>query len=137
MAACFIAGCNSMSKDTRIIATQGLRLVPMDYELIGDTAAEETRIYILGFDFAHLFTDELATYIEEDKTGSFSSLFSATESTAKRGALYKALEKVPQADRLLEPRWTVQINDYIVYKKVNVKVNAKAISYTKSSNVAK
>ena len=137
-AAGFMVGCTSMSKDTRVIATQGVRLVPVDYEVIGDTAAQDTRTYILGIDFAHLFNDELAANIDENTDkGLMYKLLAPKEDKAKCGALYKALEKVPQADRLLEPRWSVEVKDFIVYQQVTVKVTAKAITYTKSSPASK
>ncbi len=130
----FMIGCTSMSKDTRIIAAQGLRLVPMDYDVIGDTAAEETRTYILGIDFAHIFSDEMAASVEEDTNiGFIYTLMAPPEDKVKRGAMYKALEKVPQADRILEPRWTVEVNDMLFVKKITVKMTAKAISYKKSA----
>ncbi len=134
----FISGCTSMSNDTRIISPQGIRLVPIDYTVIGDTAAEDTRTYILGVDFAHIFSDVLAANVDENTgRGFLSTLLASKEDMAKRGALYKALEKIPQADRLLEPRWTVEVKDMLFFKTVTVKLTAKAITYTKSSPVTK
>ena len=133
-AASLVIGCTSMSKDTRVIATQGVRLVPIDYEVIGDTAAQDTRTYILGVDFAHLFNDEMAASVEENTDqGLLNKLLGPIEEKSKRGAMYKALEKLPQADRILEPRWTVEVKDFIVYKTVTVKMTAKAIAYKKSA----
>jgi hypothetical protein len=130
-----ISGCNSMSKETRVIATQGIRLVPVDYEVIGDTAAEDSRTFVLGIDFEHLFfSNKIAAYIDEGiDNGFFSRLFSSNEETVKRGAMYKALEKLPHADRIIEPRWTIDVNSMIVVKKISVKLTAKAISYKKSA----
>ena len=85
-AAGFMVGCTSMSKDTRVIATQGVRLVPVDYEVIGDTAAQDTRTYILGIDFAHLFNDELAANIDENTDkGLMYKLLAPKEDKAKCG----------------------------------------------------
>ncbi len=134
----FISGCTSMSKDTRIIAAQGIRLVPIDYTVIGDTAAEDTRTYILGVDFAHIFKDVLAANVDQTTgRGILDTILAPKEDMAKRGALYKALEKIPQADRLLDPRWTVEVKDMILVKIVTVKLTAKAITYTKSSPLTK
>ncbi len=130
----FMIGCTSMSKDTRIIAAQGIRLVPMDYDVIGDTAAEETRTYVFGIDFDHIFNEQMAASVDEETNkGILFALLAPPEDKVKRGAMFKALEKVPQADRILEPRWTVEVVDMLIVKKITVKMTAKAITYKKSA----
>ena len=125
-----ITGCTSMSNDIKGIPTLGLKLVPIDYVVIGDTTAEETRTAFFFVDWEHLFYDEAARNINEINIEPF---FISLEYKAKQGALYKALQKIPQADRLIEPRWNVAIKNYLIVKTVTVTVTAKAISYTKSS----
>ena len=128
-----VVSCTTSSNHMRVIPTQGLRLVPIDYTVIGDTAAEASRTSIFFIDFEHLFSDQYAQHISEESAPFFDSI----EVMAKRAALYKALQKVPQADRLIEPRWTVKVNNFIIGKTVTVRVIAKAIAYTRSNPMAK
>lgn len=126
-----LTGCTSMSNDIKVIPTQGLKLVPIDYTVIGDTTAEESRVSVFGVDWEHLFYDEAARNITDIAIPS--PFFITLDYKAKQGALYKALQKVPQADRIIEPRWTVKTHNFLLFQKVTVTVTAKAISYTKSS----
>lgn len=131
ISAAIFNGCTSMSNDIKVIPTQGLKLVPIDFTVIGDTTAEETRTAVFGVDWEHLFYDEAARNITDLAIPA--PFFISLEYKAKQGALYKALQKVQQADRIIEPRWTVKVQNYLLVQKVTVTVTAKAISFTKSS----
>ncbi len=125
-------GCTSASKQTSVIGTRGLPLVPIDYEVIGDTSAEETRMKILFVDWEHLFQDTLAGATAAYKASIIEKF--TLEGDTKKGALYKALAKIPQADRLIEPRYTVDHLSVLgIFQRCTVKVTAKAIKYTKSA----
>jgi len=130
LSAAIFSSCTSMSNDIKVIPTQGLRLVPIDFTVIGDTTAEESRTEMFMVDWAHLFNDQGARHVSEETSAPF---FESLELKAKRAALYKALQKVPQADRLIEPRWTVKVQNMILMKTVTVTVTAKAIAFTRSS----
>ena len=120
------------SANSRLMKTVNLPHVPINYEVIGDTTAEETRTQILFVDWEHLFADSQGML-----TG-LSSGLSFTESIvdkAKKGALYKALQKIPEADKLIEPRWQIEEFSVGLFRTVTVKIWAKAIKYTKSAPI--
>lgn len=137
LAAGFLIGCATANREIPVLR---LPPVPVDYEVIGDTTAEDVRTAIFLIDFEHLFSDI--------KTGSVSASASAAgnaleafreflgnlETSAKKAAVHKAVEKIPEADALLEPRYYVQSSGFWpFYVTVTAQVTAKAIKYTKSS----
>jgi len=135
IAGCVIlSGCTSLSRETSILPTQGLELCPMDYEVIGDTSAEDSRTAIFFIDFAHLFKDESAGYSAPSDISAMIEEMVSLVGRTKRGAMYKALAKIPQADRLLEPRFVIETSSFLgIITTCTAKITAKAIKYTKSS----
>lgn len=124
-----LTACSLSQKTTRVAE---LPHVPVDYEILGDTSAEERRTSVFFVDWGHLFSDKLAA---TDSSTLNASIFSI-ENTAKSGALYKGLEKIPEADKIIEPRWQIDsFNVLGIYRTVNVQMWAKAIKYTRSAPV--
>lgn len=123
----------SMSQKTMRVAD--LPHVPVDYELLGDTSAEERRISVFFIDWSHLFSDQLAHTDSSNLNPALGIFGMPLEMAAKNGALYKGLQKIPEADKLVEPRWQVDSFSIGIYKSVNVQMWAKAIKYTRSAPV--
>ena len=123
----------SMSQKTMRVAD--MPHVPVDYELLGDTSAEERRVSVLGIDWSHLFSDQLAHTDSSNLNPALGIFGMPLEMAAKNGALYKGLQKIPEADKLVEPRWQVDSFNIGIYKSVNVQMWAKAIKYTRSAPV--
>ncbi len=120
----------SCSSHYRNATLADLPHVPIDYVVIGDTASEESRSAFLWIDWAHLFEDETGE-VEGLSFGIFDSF--TLVGAAKKAALYKALQRIPNADKVIEPRWEIDAFSIGIYKSVTVKLWAKAIRYTKSS----
>ncbi|RMG17843.1 MAG: hypothetical protein D6729_08005 [Deltaproteobacteria bacterium] len=78
-----------------------------DYTVLGNTNAEECGTYILGIDFAHLFSNQAATIsgaTSGDPLSAILGLIFGPRSPEASRALYMALEKIPEATHLLAPR---------------------------------
>lgn len=124
----FLNFCSLSQKSMRVAE---LPHVAVDYELLGDTSAEERRVSVFFVDWGHLFSDQQAA---TDAVG-VGSFFSGLEGNAKSGALYKGLQKIPEADKLVEPRWQVETFNIGIFKSVSVQMWAKAIKYTRSAPI--
>lgn len=124
----FLNYCSLSQKSMRVA---DLPHVAVDYELLGDTSAEEKRFSVFFIDWSHLFSDQQAATDAVGVGGTFSGL----EGNAKSGALYKGLQKIPEADKLIEPRWQVESFNIGIYKSVSVQMWAKAIKYTRSAPI--
>lgn len=73
-----------------------------DYTLMGKTSAESCGTYILGIDWGHLFKNESASTTGGDALPIPLPIGGGT--AEQKRALYDALEKMPDATHLLEPR---------------------------------
>ncbi len=84
----------------------GLPFAEVNYQVLGSTNAEECGTYIIGIDFAHLFSNEGAASAGGgdifQALGSYVTLTVRSPEAAR--ALYYALEKMPEATHLLSPR---------------------------------
>lgn len=126
---------NFCSLNQKSIRVAELPHVPVDYEVLGDTSAEEKRESVFGIDWAHLFSDQQAQTDSAGLNPPFPGMGPTLEMAAKNGALYKGLQKIPEADKLVEPRWQIDSLNVIIYKTVTVKMWAKAIKYTRSAPI--
>ena len=70
MTVLIFTGCTTTTNSTKSIKPWGVKLVKLDYKVLGETSAKETRSYVFGVDFAHLFHDERA---EMDSSPMFGS----------------------------------------------------------------
>lgn len=129
LSALFLNFCSLSQKSMRVAE---LPHVAVDYELLGDTSAEDRRVSVFFIDWGHLFSDQQAA---TDAVG-VGGFFAGLEGLAKSGALYKGLQKIPEADKLVEPRWQVETFNIGIYKSVSVQMWAKAIKYTNSAPIS-
>lgn len=98
-----LAGCNLKSQSLPGFAP---RMASADWQVLGRTNHEECGTYVF-IDWAHLFKNEAAaaTAGGGDITSLIASFIPSPAGTPEaRRALYHALEKVPEATHLLEPR---------------------------------
>jgi hypothetical protein len=82
--------------------------------------------------FAPLTKDQYTILKDVDGTGTASSflIFGAKDCAgrAKNAAMYEAIGKIPGADLLIAPRYEIEKYTFLfIYKRVSVKVKAKAI----------
>lgn len=79
-----------------------------DYTVMGKTTADTCGTYIFGIDWGHLFTNQGAYRSAPEAVGAFGLPFSlpflSGASPEERRAMYLALEMIPDATHLLEPR---------------------------------
>ncbi|HNT27623.1 MAG TPA: hypothetical protein PKH10_05500 [bacterium] len=126
-AAIMLSGCTTAYQ---AISQQYLTPLPVDYEIIGTTMAESERTQVFWVEWAYLFHDEQADITNR---GSFNAFLGGIIEDTKAAALYAALEKMPDADKLIEPRYKIEVTNFLIGKTVHVTVWAKAIKYLKSS----
>jgi hypothetical protein len=136
-----LTGCTTGMNTIGSVQPYALDLVKMDYDVLGETTAEATRTAVIGIDWAHLFNDNGAPVADGSILGTVSSLLPSYLSPlngAKAEANLASLKKVPNADRLVDPRYEIKTYNLLgIYQKVTVKVTAKAVKYTKSAPTAK
>ena len=78
-----------------------------DYRVLGKTNHEECGTYILGIDFAHLFSNQAGTRISTDPISGIpliGGLLGGAGSPEESRSLYHALDKMPEATHLLAHR---------------------------------
>ena len=95
------AGCTNKHAT---IPNAGIPFAAADYQVMGNTNAEECAKYIIGIDFAHLFSDQMATVEGGGNMGILGALLGGASTPEESRALYSALEKMPEATHLLAPR---------------------------------
>ena len=74
-----------------------------DFTVLGNTNAEACGTYIFGINWAELLQNDRAS-ISAGSGGLLALLFGGVGSPEAAGALYMALEKIPEATHLLSPR---------------------------------
>ncbi len=95
-----VVGC---SHTNATIPDAGIPFARASYKLAGQTSEEECGTYILGLNFGSLFATETGT--RSGGAGGILGLIGGGGGTLEeQQALYKALEKIPEATHLLEPR---------------------------------
>ena len=85
------------------IPDAGIPFARASYKLAGETSEEECGTYILGINFGSIFATETGTRTAGGG-GGILGLFASGGTLEEQEALYKALEKIPTATHLLEPR---------------------------------
>jgi len=86
------------------IPDAGIPFARASYKLAGQTSEEECGTYILGINFGSIFATETGTRTAGGGGGILGLLGGGGGTLEEQEALYKALEKVPEATHLLEPR---------------------------------
>jgi hypothetical protein len=95
-------GALGCSHTNATIPDAGIPFARASYKLAGQTSEEECGTYILGLNFGSLFATETGTRTAGG--GGILGLFSGGGTLEEQEAIYKALEKIPEATHLLEPR---------------------------------
>jgi hypothetical protein len=141
-AALVLVGCGTTMNTMGAVRPYGIDLVKLDYKVLGDTTAEATRTAVFGIDWAHLMSDEIAPVDSGSQSISIYGIGInlAVPTTmdvvagAKGEANLEAIKKVPNADRLLDPRYVIKESSFgVFFHTVTVTVTAKAIQYTNSA----
>lgn len=104
----FAAACSF--KNARI-PTAAIPFAEADYSVMGKTKAETCGAYIFGIDWGHLFTNQGASL---PVVGPAIPFISGTGNREQRRALFMALEKMPKATHLLEPRFEGSVKGLII-----------------------
>lgn len=125
-------GCVSKS---RSLPGTSLPLADADYEVLGDTQAEFTLMRVLIFNIGE-GKRNLGTL--SGSGGLLANLNIPVDTTgiAKNAALYKALEQMPDADMVIEPRYKIDRTNYYIFEKVTVQVTAKAVKLKLGDQIA-
>ncbi|MEO0606226.1 MAG: hypothetical protein AAF211_32655, partial [Myxococcota bacterium] len=103
MAIVFATLASACSFKNARIPTAQIPFAEADYKVMGKTKAETCGAYIFGIDWGHLFTNQAATL---PVAGGLIPLpFIGGGNREERRAMFMALEKMPKATHLLEPRF--------------------------------
>lgn len=84
------------------IPTAAIPFAEADYQVLGKTKAETCSAYILGIDWGHLFSNQSANV---PIAGGLPIPILGGGTPEERRAMFMALEKMPKATHLLEPRF--------------------------------
>jgi len=103
------AGCSFKSAR---IPSAAIPFAEADYQVMGKTKAETCSSYILGIDWGHLFSNQAATI--PVAAGGFSLPFVGGGNSEERRAMYMALEKMPKATHLLDPRFEGSVKGLVL-----------------------
>ena len=118
----FASGCRSVTVAPSFAAPGAPVTATATYELVGDITGEAEGTVILGL----ITLGVESNYCSLPGGGGLLSRPCPIESNA----LYRAFEKVKDsADALVCPVFTIEENDYIVFKTKKVTVRAKAVKY--------
>jgi hypothetical protein len=93
--------------------------VDMNKKLVGESTSSYFLIFQVGGD--NKFADGMS-YSSESQ---FSAFFKARENKTKSAAAFKAVEG-SGADIIVHPNYEIQVNNYIIFKQIKVKVTGYA-----------
>lgn len=102
-----VAGLSACSFKGGRVPGAGIPFAEADYKVMGKTTADTCGTYIFGIDFGHLFTNQGAYRSAPESGGglfSFAIPFISGGTPEEARATYLALEMIPDATHLLEPR---------------------------------
>ena len=124
-----ISGCitmhNSVPSDSTQVA-MGID-VKSSYKILGPTEATAEGMVILGFIKLGDF-DKVSVFPSSAAINSFIPIsLPNPKISVECAASYIALDKYPEADRLLDPKWRTTVEDYFVFKKVTSTVKGDAV----------
>ncbi len=93
------------------IPTAAIPFAEADYKVMGKTKAETCGAYIFGIDWGHLFSNQSAV---APVSGVPILPFIGGTNREQRRAMFMALEKMPKATHLLEPRFEGSVKGLIL-----------------------
>jgi len=107
--AAFAVGCSFKSAR---IPSAPIPFAEADYSVMGKTKAETCGAYIFGIDWGHLFSNQGASI--PIAAGGIGLPFIKNGNMEERRAMFMALEKMPKATHLLDPRFEGTVKGLII-----------------------
>ena len=93
--------------------------VDMNKKLVGESTSSYFLIFQVGGD------NKFAEGMSYSSESQFNALFKARENKTKSAAAFKAVQG-SGADIIVHPNYEIQVNDYIIFKQIKVKVTGYA-----------
>jgi len=123
-----VTSCASLSQS---IPAKDVPLVDAEYTILGETTAVAEGTVLLRF--INLTDNKIGTIGASVSSPADILKVLSPEVTVKANAVYKALQQLPEADALLEPKFTVEMTDYYFIQQIKVTVKARGIKYAQGA----
>ncbi len=142
-----LGGCSTTSTNSTMgkVTPKAMELQKLDYKVLGTTTAQAKvkklfgLIELEGPDKNYAALKGLPTgggaagALMSQLSGLTGKLSMFTGSNLKSAVNYMAIQKVPNADRLLDPYYETVVDKGLFMETTTIKVKAKAIQYTGSA----
>ncbi len=125
--ALFVTGCTTT---VQTLPGKDLPLARASYTVLGETTATVSGAVILRFiPLADPFTSKIGIIGAANPASYLDPL-----SSFKNSVIYKALQQMPEADAVIEPSFTVEALDYLIFTSYKITVKARGIKYIVGTN---
>lgn len=108
--------------------------IDTSYKILGPTEGQGEAIRVLGFWVGGPAkrADNMAASAPGTVSGlmAFMASFGGAKDRAEKAAAYAALENFPGADRVIDPKWKTEVDDYFIYVRAVSTVSGTAVQFS-------